>query len=136
MNENSQNNEMLTSAESEKEPSRTVDFVILHKQKMVTDSYAMLVEKYGKTVDVYNSGREFLKHFAKYPKDTKIAFGYNMEEGLCGKDIAEKLHEAGYTNFTLLTGWSAEDLESFGIPDYLPAIYMIDIDAVKKFFEV
>jgi hypothetical protein len=130
MNENS---EMLTSNESEKELSKTVDVVVLHKQKMVTDSMNMVLKKHGKTMDAYNSGREFLKHFEKYPKDMKIGFGYDLEDGLCGKDIAEKLHDAGYTNFTLLTGWRAEDLEEFGIQDYLPAIHLIDTPAIMKF---
>jgi hypothetical protein len=118
MSENAKNVEKLNSVLPKK-----VDVVILHTYTLLADAIVELINKRGKTADVYYTGEKLLKNFEKYPKDTKFCFNYSLEGGLTGKDVAIRLHDAGYTNLYLYTGWQPDCVEEFDLPDYLQVVF-------------
>jgi hypothetical protein len=127
MSENSKNLEELK-AESPKK----VNVVILHTNTALADSLAALLRKRGQTVDVYYTGEKFLENFEKYLKDTKFCFNYSLGGNLTGKDIAIRLHDAGYTKIYLYSGWQRSTIDEFDLPDYLQVILYYESDNVTR----
>ena len=123
MSENSKNLEELKT-----ELPKKVDVVILHTNTLLADSLADLVRKRGKIVDVYHTGEQFLENFEKYLKDTTFCFNYSIGGNLTGKDIAVRLHDAGYTKIYLYSGWQRSSIEEFDLPDYLHVILYAELD--------
>ncbi|MBP9742123.1 MAG: PAS domain-containing protein [Burkholderiales bacterium] len=114
----------LSSVRSNKNELLNVHMVFVDDQPEVTHS---IVSAYYKhlVIDSYINPYEFLANVEKYPKDTKIFLDnlYYMEHrayDIDGVQIAQKLHDMGYTRLFLLSGdycWT---------PDYLTLILKDD----------
>jgi hypothetical protein len=124
MTENLKNSEELKA-----ELPKKVDLVFLNTNTMFVDSLAELMRKQrGKTIDVYYTAEQFLENFEKYPKDTKFCLNYNKGGKITGKDVAIKMHDAGYTRLYLYSTWTRSCIEEFDLPDYLRVILYEDLD--------
>jgi len=110
---------------------KEINVVIVEDNNLLADSLAELLNKLGKKADVYYDGNKFLENYEKYTKDTKICLDYTLGK-ITGVDIAEVLHEAGYTKLYLLTGWDRETLAEHHIPDYLTVLSKDDMDNVQE----
>lgn len=110
---------------------REIDVVIIEDNNLMADTLAELLNKHGKKTDVYYDGKKFLKNFERYAKDTKICMDYSLGS-ITGVDIAEELHEAGYTKLYLITGWDRDTLAEYEVPDYLTVLLKTDTDEVLQ----
>lgn len=108
-----------------------VEVVIIEDNQSMADSLANLIKKCGKETDVYYDGKAFLDNFAKYSKDTKMCIDYSLGD-MTGVDVAKKLHEAGYTELFLFTGWDLDSFEDGDIPLYMTMILKTDTDEIKR----
>jgi signal transduction histidine kinase len=112
-------------------PKEEIEVVVIEDNEFMADTLKMLLAKHGKKADVYRDGNQFLENYARYNKDTLICVDYTLGD-ITGVDIAEVLHEAGYTNLYLLTGWDKDSLDEYGIPDYLTILFKLDTDQIIK----
>lgn len=107
---------------------RPVDIVIVEDDKDHTDILAMFMFK-GKKYDVFNSAKEFLGNFNKYPLDTIILIDYQFpEENINGVDIYKELYIRGFTNCYLYSGMEFDVGE---LPSYIKTILKTDHDVLK-----
>lgn len=110
-----------------------VDLVILDDDKNLVETILLFVVTDDKVVDTYHTAQDFLNNFAQYAKDTNFLLDNQYkDENITGVQIAQQLHEAGFTNLYL---FSAECFSETGvtIPEYLTVIPKDDIAAVKRF---
>lgn len=99
-------------------PIKTVDLVLVEDNALFASQCLELLFA-DNTVDHYLLPEELLKNLSQYPKDTRFALDNNYEgSALNGKELADQLHQAGYTRLYLLSG---DALNSDDLPDYLTA---------------
>lgn len=115
------------------ESPKKVNVVILHEEKILADTLASIVNTNKRVAAIYYTGEEFLKNFEQYPKDTTFFFSYYFTGDLTVKDIATKLHDAGYTDINLYTGASPAYLEKCGIPSYVKVFSSENTKKVVRF---
>jgi len=110
---------------------RKVDIVIIDDEKFFTDALAsyLQMKKASLVIDKYYHPEEFLKNVFIYPKNTKISIDYDFKEDMNGIDLAEQLHNTGYTNLFLVSG-KLEIIEK--IPSYLTVLSKGNIEAFNK----
>lgn len=84
-----------------------------------------------KQVDTYSSPSAFRENLEKYPKETPIYTDNNFDafgEGQ-GLDLAEELHNKGYTRLFILTG----DISMFEkAPSYVTVVLKTDLDKLSN----
>lgn len=106
-----------------------VDLVIIDDDDLMLDTFSKFLFK-GMVVDTYTNPHELLDNIAKYAYETKIAIDNNYNNSnLKGTDIAQKLHDMGYTNLYILSGENPEDIDCEG---YATALLKTDIDSIQK----
>lgn len=107
---------------------KQVDIVIVEDDKDHTDILATFMFK-GKKSDVFNSAKEFLENYKKYPLDTIMLVDYQFpEENINGIDVYKELYANGFTNCYLYSGM---EFEAGELPSYIKAILKTDLDAIK-----
>jgi nitrogen-specific signal transduction histidine kinase len=106
-----------------------VDLVIIDDDELLLDTFSKFLFK-GMVVDTYINPHEFLDNMDKYTCETKIAIDNNYKNSdLKGADIAQRLHDRGYTNLYILSGENPEDIDCGG---YATALLKTDIDNIQK----
>jgi hypothetical protein len=108
--------------------NRKVNLVLVDDNKVFAHSLKLSLRDVN--IDCYQSPYELLDHIDKYSKDIKICLDndFNVPE-LNGVQLAEKLHNMGFTNLYLVSGKSFfEDT----LPSYLKLIDKTDIEAIKR----
>jgi FixJ family two-component response regulator len=111
--------------------SEKVDVVIIDDDKMLLNSFICLFGSRDKMVDTYLSPHRFLESVSQYAKDTKILMDNDMASGINGIELAQKLHEMGYTQLYLHSGL---DFEKKDVPNYLTIVRKGDFDNFNKLF--
>lgn len=108
---------------------KKVDLVLVDDDQNFAES--MMISVFlNLAVDHYADPRHFLQNVSKYSKDTKICLDNNFATGgLHGLDIAEQLHEQGYTRLYILSG---EVFDKNKIPSYLTVVRKDDIESIKN----
>ena len=128
---------LKNTVETGTEIPQKIDVVVLHTNTILANSLAEMVRRRGKTAHAYHTGEKLLENFEKYAKDTKFCFNYSLEGGLTGKDVAIKLHDAGYTKLYLYSGWVRSCIEEFDLPDYLQMVlYYESPDPIKELIDL
>ena len=94
-----------------KPASRIVDFVWLDDNRHYVEAE---IKKYYKNlkVDIYDNPFEFLDDVFQYPQNTKLVFdnqyyhdnGEGDAYGITGTQVAQQLHEKGYTRLFMVSG--------------------------------
>lgn len=85
---------------------------------------------YNKKVDTYLDPEELLKEVQKYSKDTRICLDNNFKGfDIKGVDLANNLHNMGFTDLYLLSG---NDIETHEVPTYLKVVVKTDLDKIYK----
>lgn len=84
----------------------------------------------GKKADTYQYIQHFLDKLAQYPLNTTILLDQHYaNDDRQGVDIAQHLHEMGYTRLYLLTGGNLQDVD---IPTYLTLILKGDLETLSS----
>jgi len=110
---------------------RKVDIVIIDDEKFFTDALSLYLQMKNESlvIDKYYHPKEFLKNVSIYPKNTRISIDYDFKKGMNGIDLAEQLHNTGYTKLFLVSG-KLEIIEK--IPRYLTVISKENIEVFDK----
>lgn len=83
-----------------------------------------------KKSDIFNTAKDFLANFNKYPLDTIILIDYQFpEENVNGVDVYKELYAKGYTNCYLYSGM---DFRIGELPSYIKTILKTDLDALER----
>lgn len=108
---------------------KKVDLVIVDDDDMLVDTLVRYILQ-GKKVDTYCSALEFLCCLSIYSKDTKFVIDNQFKgENITGIELATKLHELGFHQLYLYSGWNFANDNS--VPYFLNIIAKTDTDAVK-----
>jgi FixJ family two-component response regulator len=108
--------------------AKHIDLIIVDDDKRFSDSLTRRLFL-DKKVDHYLDPYHFLKQVTRYPKNTKILLDNHFATNMTGIELAEKLHEIGYTSLYLLSGDTFKKSE---LPIYLTVIRKDDISSIKK----
>ncbi len=120
--------------ELETEALRKVDAVYVDDDEDLLAAVTRAMQTRNKVIDTYSSVYKFLENKAVYPKDVKIILDNQFQrEYARGIEIAQELHEAGYTRLYLFSGEYFDSSQDGVIPPYLTVIFKTDID---RLFEV
>ena len=81
-------------------------------------------------VDCFYDPRVFLQEVIQYPKDTKICLDNTFHgASISGIELAEELHNIGYTKLYLLSG---EAFKQDDLPSYLIPVLKTDLDLLQQ----
>jgi hypothetical protein len=107
---------------------KKVDIVLIEDDEKLAQ--IMMLTAFGDLqVDHYTSPEHFLRNVSQYARNVKICIDKNFAgHGMDGLDLAEKLHEQGYTRLFLSSGETFSDGE---IPDYLKVVPKIDMASIR-----
>ncbi len=121
----------------EKEALRQVDIVYVDDDEDILAAVTRAIQMRKKSVDTYSSVYKFLDNKAKYSKDVKILLDNQFQvEHARGLEIAEQLHEEGYTRLYLFSGEDFRfSIDKVVIPDYLRVILKTDIDLLLEILD-
>jgi hypothetical protein len=112
-----------------------VDIVLVDNTVSTLCEMADHIRKTGRIVDIYRHPSQLLENLSKYDKNIRIVMGYIFDEmrgsKINGIKLAERLHEAGYSDLHMFT---YSTLKWLNIPLYLRAISKIgnDYDALLE----
>jgi PAS domain S-box-containing protein len=119
----------IVACKEEENIKQQADVVIVDDDKGFADALAAFAFC-NKQVDRYYNPEHFLQNISKYSKETKILLDNNYQNSkLMGWNIAQQLHELGYTSLYLLSG---EVFDQDNMPTYLTVIRKDDIDRIQK----
>jgi len=93
-----------------------VSLILLDDCMMLTRAISMAYENRGKKLKVYSSPYALLEEISLYPKNVKICTDYTLNCDITGMDVAKTLHEKGFTNLYLATGYRFKQED---VPAYL-----------------
>lgn len=120
-------------AETKQETLHSADIVYVDDDEDILEVVSRAIRRRGKEVDAYSSVYKFLENKAKYSKDTKIILDNQFQrEYARGIEIAQELHEEGYTSLYLFSGEDFRFNQDTVIPDYLTVILKSDIDMLLE----
>ena len=120
-------------AETQQEALHAVDVVYVDDDEDILEVVGRAIRRLGKEVDSYSSVYKFLDNKAKYPKDIKIILDNQFQrEHARGIEIAQELHQEGYTNLYLFSGEDFRFNQDVVIPPYLTVILKSDIDLLLE----
>lgn len=122
---------IITDNSNSNKKLRKVDIVIIDDEKFFTDALSLYLQMKNESlvIDKYYHPEEFLKNVSIYPKNTRISIDYDFKKGMNGIDLAEQLHNTGYTKLFLVSG-KLEIIEK--IPRYLTVISKENIEVFDK----
>jgi PAS domain S-box-containing protein len=115
---------------------RVVDLVIVEDSTSFAESIIAYLEEIRGTkdkpykIDFYSHPKKFLDNLSQYSRETKISLDNDFGiPALNGINLADQLHEQGYTNLYLLSG---KDFVQGEIPPYLTFISKTDLDKIAE----
>ncbi|CAL7961192.1 Sensor protein [Gammaproteobacteria bacterium] len=108
---------------------KKIDLVIIDDDQLLADSLANLLKDRFTGVEAYYHPKHFLENLSQYAKNTIICMDHDFKSQMNGIDLAEQLHEAGYTKLYLFSGKTFEKKE---IPDYLTVLLKGDVNAFMQ----
>ena len=104
--------------------SGQVDAVLVDDDKVARMSWELVAEAKGVKLVIFDNPADFLAQIGRFPKETPIYLDSELdddeENGVKGENIAVDLHNKGYTNITLETGYMPEKFA------HLPWLKVID----------
>lgn len=106
---------------------KKVDIILIDDDEKFAQ-VMMLTVFSGLEVEHYVSPTLFLKHVAKYAKDTKICLDKNFSGDMDGMELAKNLHEQGFTKLFLVSG---ETFDEGAFPGYITIVPKMNIGKVK-----
>ncbi|GHT95496.1 hypothetical protein FACS1894122_13040 [Alphaproteobacteria bacterium] len=84
--------------------TETADIVFIDDSKIFTKTLSDFFDNKGIKAHTYNSPDTFLKNLSTYSTNTRIVIDNELNFGINGIELANKLHEKGYANLYLLSG--------------------------------
>lgn len=106
-------------AESAPEDSSVLtypDLIIIENAEELADILAFLYQSKNKSLVSYVNPYDFLRDLHKYDKRVKICFDYDLDLPINGFDLAQVVHDKGFKNLYMASGYSIDDLI---VPAYL-----------------
>ncbi|MEK7721966.1 MAG: ATP-binding protein [Elusimicrobiota bacterium] len=100
-----------------------VDAILVDDDKVARMSWELVAEAKGVKLLIFDNPVDFLAQIGRFPKETPIYLDSELDEeekGVKGENIAQDLHDKGYTDITLETGHMSEDFV------HLPWLKVID----------
>ena len=110
---------------------KKTDVVIIDDDQLLANSLANFFQNKFMRAAIYHHPDQCLKHITEYQKDTIICMDYDFKATINGLELAEKLHQLGFTKLFLFSGkqFAAEKL-----PGYLTVILkgcMADLHKIR-----
>ncbi|MES2203870.1 MAG: PAS domain-containing sensor histidine kinase [Pseudomonadota bacterium] len=96
-----------------------VDLVLLDDDTLFPSILASTMKSRGKTIKHYTTPQALLEEISRYAKNTKICTDFDLKASMTGPEVAKILHEQGFTNLYLATGY---DFKQEEMPDYLQVL--------------
>ncbi len=84
---------------------KSTDIVLIDNEELITYYWKESAEGCGKTISVFNDPNDFIKVAHHYSTGTMIYIDSALNNELKGEDFAKVLHERGYCNVILATGY-------------------------------
>jgi hypothetical protein len=92
-------------------PKELFDGILLDDDSLVHSCWAMDANnKNKKFVGFYNAD-DFMNRAAKFDTTSKVYVDSNLGNGIKGEVISRKIHELGFTNIYLCTGYQASEFQ-------------------------
>jgi hypothetical protein len=85
------------------------DIVLIDDNISLTDAWILQGEKVGKMVDAFNTINDFMNVLNQYPKTIPIYIDHDLKTQKTGLSFSKELHDLGFTNLYLMTGFPAEN---------------------------
>ncbi len=85
------------------------DIIFIDDNESITLAWELEGMRLGKNVVTFNRMRDLLAVIHQYKKDTPIYIDANLNDKITGQAFAKELHEKGYHNLFLATGYAASD---------------------------
>jgi hypothetical protein len=82
------------------------DLVLIDDDEIVHLAWQCSAKAANKIIKVYFSPKEFFREIAQFDKGVPIYIDSNLGGAVKGEDISKDLHERGFTNLYLATGYS------------------------------
>jgi hypothetical protein len=112
---------------------KEISVVFVNKDQDLLDALALYARRVAKEVDTYRDPQMLLNSIRQYSKQTRIILGRTFDDpAIQGIQIAEQLHDMGFTRIYLL---SSEYLSKHQIPNYLTVIKMPELHGLDDIFE-
>ncbi|HAH31179.1 MAG TPA: hypothetical protein DCL44_02575 [Elusimicrobia bacterium] len=103
--------------------SGSVEAVLVDDSEIVRMAWELAAEAKGVKLVIFDNPADFMVQVGQFPKTLPIYLDSELDEeenGIKGENIAQELHDKGYTDLTLETGHPAEDFA------HLPWLKVID----------
>ena len=85
-----------------------IDCILIDDDDLIHMSWKSSARKRGKRFVAYFSPDDFFKESDQYDKETLICIDSDLGNGTKGEDVSKKIHEKGFTNIYLATGYNAD----------------------------
>jgi FixJ family two-component response regulator len=121
--------EITVFSEKEQEKLKKVDLVIIDDDENLVSALKALLSD--KKVDTYLTAKSFIDNMSDYAIDNTFLIDNRFKnEPITGIDLAKKLHNIGFSDLYLYSGWEFDDDDL--VPKFLKMIEKTDIDAIKR----
>ncbi|MFH1356777.1 MAG: hypothetical protein ABII18_06540 [bacterium] len=85
------------------------DYVLIDDDPIIHASWTFVAKSKGKVVRCYAKANEFIQEIGMYHKETPIYIDSNLGENVRGEIVAKNIHEKGFENIYLATGYNPEE---------------------------
>lgn len=93
-----------------------VDLILLDDDELFPMAIEYVFRPKGKVLKHYSTPEALLKEVSNYSKNTPICTDFDLKDSLNGVEVAEILHEQGFTHLYIASGYSFQPGE---VPAYL-----------------
>jgi signal transduction histidine kinase len=96
-------------SENTKDNSK-LDAILIDDDEIVRLNWAAEAEMNGIKLKTFSNSKDFLSELSTINRNTKIYIDSNLGESQKGEDIAKNIHESGFENIFITTGYEKEKL--------------------------
>jgi FixJ family two-component response regulator len=98
----------IETVEENDDPNRVI---LIDDDPLVRQSWEMRAEQLGGKIKTFSSATEFFTCTSQIQKDAKVFIDSNLGAGMKGEDLAKLLHEKGFLNLYLATGYAVDSFQ-------------------------
>ena len=86
-----------------------IDAILIDDDLLVHATWELSAIKNNKSIQIFHSPNEFFAQSNRVPYKTPIYIDSNLSKGLKGELVAKEIHNEGFENIYLTTGFNKHD---------------------------